>query len=304
MSNLSKDVRGTCEPTNCELCEKHLHRHGPHPNDVAYVSCVRHSYDDGASVFLCGLDFCAHQGERTVLLGPNGAGKSTLLSHLLGLLRSDEGVVRVFGYDPHNDWNHIRERIGVVLQNVDVQLIMPTVYDDICFSPRQYGWDRERIIAAAQEVMELLDITHLASRTPQTLSGGEKRKVALAGALITEPELLILDEPFEGLDTVARANIVALLKQLSEDKGITVITTLHDIDAVAEVADYCYVLRSNGEIVLSGTPKEIFEHSDLLAASNIRPPMLASLFEALGSKERPLTIADAVAALTEQPTEN
>ncbi|MCL2654478.1 MAG: energy-coupling factor ABC transporter ATP-binding protein [Coriobacteriia bacterium] len=282
---------------DCALCQKHLHRHGPHPADVAYVSCVLHSFDDGTAVHLCGLDFCAHIGERTVLLGPNGAGKSTLLAHLLGLLKSDEGVVRVFGVDPHKEWRAIRQRVGVVLQNVDVQLIMPTVYDDICFSARQYGWERARIEAAATDIMKRLGISQLAGRTPQSLSGGEKRKVALAGALLTRPELLVLDEAFEGLDPASRAEIVNLLAELSRDEGVSIVLTTHDIDAVAEIADYCYVLRAGGEIVLSGTPAEIFEHADLLEASNIRPPILAELFERLGSKERPLTVADAVEVL-------
>ena len=283
---------------DCALCQKHLHRHGPHPADVAYVSCVLHSFDDGTAVHLCGLDFCAHKGERTVLLGPNGAGKSTLLAHLLGLLKSDEGVVRVFGVDPHDKWREIRQRIGVVLQNVDVQLIMPTVYDDICFSARQYGWERERVEAAATEIMTRLGITELAGRTPQSLSGGEKRKVALAGALLTRPELLVLDEAFEGLDPASRRVIVDLLAELSRDDGVSIVLTTHDIDAVAEIADYCYVLRAGGEIVLSGTPAEIFEHADLLTASNIRPPILAELFEQLGSDERPLTVDEAVVALS------
>lgn len=283
---------------DCELCKKHLHRHGPHPADVAYVSCVLHSYDDGTAVHLCGLDFCAHKGERTVLLGPNGAGKSTLLAYLLGLLKSEEGVVRVFGVDPHDSWRDIRQRVGVVLQNVNVQLIMPTVYDDICFSARQYGWERARVEAGATEIMARLGITGLSGRTPQSLSGGEKRKVALAGALLTRPELLVLDEAFEGLDPASRREIVDLLAELSHSEGVSVVLTTHDIDAVAEIADYCYVLRAGGEIVLSGTPAEVFSHADLLSASNIRPPILAELFEQLGAAARPLTVEDAVQVLS------
>jgi len=283
---------------DCALCQKHLHRHGPHPDDVAYVSCVRHRFDDGAAIHLCGLDFCAHKGERTVLLGPNGAGKSTLLQHLLGLLKADEGVVRVFGVDPHDAWRDIRQRVGVVLQNVDVQLIMPTVYDDICFSARQYGWERAHVDAAAAAIMGRLGITELAGRTPQSLSGGEKRKVALAGALLTQPELLVLDEAFEGLDPASRAEIVELLAALSRDDGVSIVLTTHDIDAVAEIADYCYVLHASGEIVLSGTPAEVFAHADLLEASNIRPPILAELFDRLGSPARPLTVEEAAGVLS------
>jgi cobalt/nickel transport system ATP-binding protein len=282
---------------NCAACEKHTHRHGPHENDIAYVSCVRHHYADGTSVALCGLDFCAHTGERTVLLGPNGSGKTTLLSHLLGLLQSDDGMVRVFGLNPHTHWNDIRQRIGVVLQNVDEQLIMPTVYDDVAFSPRQYGWDATRVDVAVRDALRLLDIEALAARTPHSLSGGEQRKVALAGALVCQPDLLLLDEPFEGLDPAARGGIVELLRHLSADEGVSVVMSTHDIDAVGEIADYCYVLQSGGAIVLAGTPAEVFEHTDLLKASNIRPPLLAELFARLGSAEMPLTVDAAVELL-------
>ncbi|MDR1775202.1 MAG: energy-coupling factor ABC transporter ATP-binding protein [Actinomycetes bacterium] len=285
---------------DCPACENHLHRHGPHADDVAYVSCVSHHYPDGTAVTLCGLDFCAHAGERTVLLGPNGSGKTTLLSHLLGLLRADEGTVRVLGADPSREWRRIRESVGVMLQQVDAQLIMPTVADDVAFSPRQYGWDDARVNAAVRDVLQLLQIDDLAQRSPQSLSGGQKRKVALAGALVCRPRLLVLDEPFEGLDPAARGQIVELLAQLSRDEGVSVVMSTHDIDALAETADYCYVLQTGGRIVLAGTPAQVFDHPDVLRASNIRPPILSELFERLGSSARPLTIDRAVSALQQE----
>lgn len=283
--------------------QKHEHalRGGPHPNDVAYVSCIKHFYADGASVEMCGLDFCAHKGERTVLLGPNGAGKSTLLEHLLGLLRPQEGTVRVFGLDPTRQWPEIRERIGVVLQNVDQQLIMPTVYDDIAFSLRQYHRPQDTIDPAVQRVAKLLGVKALLHRTPQSLSGGEKRRVALAGALAIGPDLLILDEPFEGLDSVVRKTVVDVLCKL-KDQGVSMVMSTHDIDSIGEIADYCYVLASGGEIVLAGTPDEIFEHVDVLRESHIHPPILAEMFTELSRRTKtpfsvPLTIPQAVEEL-------
>lgn len=262
----------------------HAHPHGPHDDDVAYVSCVTHHYDDGTSVELCGIDFCAHRGERTVLLGPNGAGKSTLLYHLLGLLRSAEGKVRVFGVDPGSEWPAVRERIGVVLQNVDQQLIMPTVYDDIAFSPRQYGAAESEVDRAVRSVAGDLGITKLLDRSPQSLSGGEKRKVALAGALVNEPELLILDEPFEGLDPASRTRIIDLLNGLVATRGISLVMSTHDIDSVGEFADFCYILSHGGQIVLAGTPSEVFAHADILRSSNIRPPLLGQVFAGLEAR--------------------
>ncbi len=257
------------------------HDHSPSPDDVVRVSCIRHSYEDGTSVHLCGLDFIAARGKRTALLGPNGSGKTTLLFHVLGLLRSREGSVRVFGVDPATDWRAIRRRIGVVLQNVDEQLLAPTVFDDVAFSPRQYGMDEAEVKRRADAVLELLGITDLATRVPHNLSGGEKRKVALAGALVLEPELLVLDEPFEGLDPQARSGLVELIERLASEKGVTVVMSTHDIDRMHELADFCYVLKTGGEIAMEGTPAEIFARADQIAASNIRPPVLAELFSRL-----------------------
>ncbi len=249
--------------------------------EVARVSCVRHSYEDGTSVHLCGIDFVALRGTRTVLLGPNGSGKTTLLFHLLGLLKSQEGEVRVFGVDPSVEWERVRARIGVVLQNVDEQLLMPTVAEDVGFSPRQYGLPEDEVASRVAAALDLLGIASLADRVPHDLSGGEKRKVALAGALVMEPELLILDEPFEGLDPAARVGLVELIARLCRERGVTVVMSTHDIDSVNELADYAYVLKPGGEIALRGTPAEVFAQAERLSASNIKPPVLAELFAAL-----------------------
>jgi cobalt/nickel transport system ATP-binding protein len=263
---------------------KHAHAHA-HLDAIVHVSCIRHSYEDGTTVHLCGLDFLVHAGQRVAVLGPNGSGKTTLLYHLLGLLRSHEGEVRVFGVDPAEAWPEIRQRIGVVLQNVDEQLLAPTVADDVAFSPRQYGMPDDEVARRVDEVLELLGIAHLHDRVPHNLSGGEKRKVALAGALVMDPELLVLDEPFEGLDPTSRAGLIGLLERLSIERGVTVVMSTHDIDSVPEWADYAYVLAPGGSIVFSGTPAEVFAESDLLARSNIKPPILAELLAALGRVE-------------------
>lgn len=280
-----------------------VHEHDSRGHEVVRVSCVRHRYDDGSTVHLCGLDFIAHKGQRVALLGPNGAGKTTMLFHLLGLLRAEEGVVNVFGVDPSREWAKIRQRIGVVLQNVDEQLIMPTVADDVAFSARQYGLDDEEIGGRVEATLELLGISGLANRVAHNLSGGEKRKVAMAGALVMQPELLVLDEPFEGLDPYSRSQMIDLLDVLAEG-GATIVLTTHDIDTVPEFADYCYVLKQGGEIALEGSPAEIFSAASRIADSNIKPPLLAELFEQLRERDPSapppaLTVREAVDALEE-----
>ncbi len=282
----------------------HTHTHGRlvGADEVVRISCVRHTYEDGTEVHLCGMDFVAHRGARIAVLGPNGSGKTTMLFHILGLLRPTEGEVQVFGVRPAERWPEIRRRIGVVLQNVDEQLLAPTVFDDVAFSPRQYGLPESEVVAKTRSALNMLGIAGLAGRVPHNLSGGEKRKVALAGALVMEPELLVLDEPFEGLDPVSRTSLLDLLGRLSHERDMTVVLSTHDIDTVPEFADYAYVLTPGGRIAVAGTPAEVFASADTLAQGNIRPPVLAELFAGLREHDPQapppaLSIAEAVDAL-------
>jgi len=280
----------------------HDHAHTDGCETVVRVSCVRHAYEDGTQVDLCGLEFTADRGSRVAILGPNGAGKTTLLFHILGLLAAQEGEVTVFGVDPSREWAKIRRRVGVVLQNVDEQIISPTVYDDVAFSPRQYGLPEAEVREKVQTALALLDVEHLAPRVPHNLSGGEKRKVAMAGALVMEPDLLVMDEPFEGLDPTSRAALISLLHRLADERQLTVVMSTHDIDTVPEFADYAYVLQSGGQIVLKGTPVEVFAQTGLMAKGNIRPPILAELFALLRAEDASapdtaLTVEEAAGAL-------
>jgi len=271
------------------------------PEEIVRVSCVKHSYEDGTEVDLCGLDFVALRVQRVAVLGPNGSGKTTLLYHLLGLLRPQEGIVRVFGVDPSREWKTIRERIGVVLQNVEEQLLAPTVFDDVAFSPRQYGMAEDAVRRRVMETLELLGIAHLREKVPHNLSGGEKRKVALAGALVMRPELLVMDEPFEGLDPASRDKMLELMRVLATN-GVAIVMSTHDIDSVPLLADFAYVLAPGGRIAFTGTPAEVFSEASLLAAGNIKPPVLAELFARLAERsgDRPapaLSIEDAAESL-------
>ncbi len=268
---------------------------------VAHVSCVRHTYADKTVVSLCGLDFVVTRGQKAVILGPNGSGKSTLLYHLLGLLKPDEGSVSLFGKDPARDWGELSRRVGVVLQNVEEQLLAPTVYDDIAFSPRNYGHSEDQVREMVERAMEWLEISHLQDKVPHDLSGGEKRKVALAGALVLQPEMLIMDEPFEGLDPKARDDLISLLNRLNAEKGTTLIVTTHDVDTVPRFADAVFMLVAGGQIVQRGTHERIFSRADLLARSNVEPPVLSQLFDSLRQcgldLGHPMTVEEAASAL-------
>ncbi|MFI5371193.1 MAG: energy-coupling factor ABC transporter ATP-binding protein [Candidatus Eisenbacteria bacterium] len=281
-------------------------RHDPSPGPgepIVRVSCVRHTYPDRTIVHLCGLDFVVERGQRVVILGPNGCGKSTLLFHILGLLEPQEGEVQVFATDPAHHFNRIRERVGVLLQNVDEQIIAPTVWDDVSFSPRNYGYRDEEVERMVERALERVGIAHLRHKVCHYLSGGEKRKVALAGALVLEPELLVLDEPFEGLDPASRADLVGLLNELHRDHGVTLVTATHDVNVVKAMADVVYVLVRGGEIVAHGPPDEVFRDPQLLRNSNLEPPVLSDLFQRLEQQGldlgRPLSVEGAARTLVE-----
>lgn len=225
---------------------------------IVEVDCITHVYPDMTKVQICGLDFIVNQGERVSILGSNGCGKTTLLKHLLGVLVPKNGSVSVFGVDPGKEYSKIRQRIGVVMQDVDEQILGPTVYDDVLFAPLNYGMERTRAERAAEQVIERLNIGPIKGKIVHYLSGGEKKKVALAGALILEPDLLILDEPFTGLDPVSRSDLIRTLNELNKENGMALIMTLHEVDLVPEVTDVLYLMHGHGDLSERGRPEEIF----------------------------------------------
>ncbi|MEW5819050.1 MAG: energy-coupling factor ABC transporter ATP-binding protein [Cyanobacteriota bacterium] len=270
-------------------------------NKIIEVKCFEHTYSDKTTVELCGIDFVVNAGEKVAILGPNGGGKTTLIKHILGLLKPNkQGLIKVFDIDPTTDFNKIRHKIGVVLQSVEEQLIGPTVLDDILFAPLNYNYPREEALKIANEAMELLDITHLKDKIIHYLSGGEKRKVALAGALVLKPELLVLDEPFSGLDVKSQVELVNIINNISNKNNITVVLTSHDVNLVYQFADTLYLISTN-KMSQKGTPKEIFAQKELIESFNLYQPAILQLFSNL--KEQginlgsPISIEEAVEIL-------
>lgn len=279
----------------------HLHFQKSPGTAIVTVSCLKHIYPDTTEIHICGLDFVVDRGERVVVLGGNGSGKTTLLYHILGLLKPDEGSVSVFGVNPATNYDDIREKVGVLLQNVEEQILSPTVEEDISFSPRNYGYGKAETAKMVDDVMTELGIVHLRDKICHYLSGGEKRKVALAGALVMRPELLILDEPFEGLDTRSRADLVEILNRRNRE-GMSIIMSTHDLNLVGMFADRVYVLAKGQGVISAGAPAQILTETEALQRSSIDPPLLTELFFRLREEgmavDIPISVDQAVRDLT------
>ena len=223
---------------------------------------------------LNGLSMHIRRGERVVLLGANGSGKSTLLRLLDALYFPDKGHVKAFGEDlneaafaDENTNFAFRRRVGLVFQNPDVQLFNPTVFDEVAFGPLQLNWSREKILHSMESILSRFSIGHLRDRSPHRLSGGEKKRVALASVLIVEPEVLLLDEPTAALDPESQGEVIRFLIA-SRNSGRTIVTATHDLDIIEDIADYAYVL-SAGKIVGQGKPAEILADELLLKKTHL-----------------------------------
>jgi len=269
---------------------------------VVEIDCITHIYPDMTKLQICGLEFVVNRGERVTILGANGCGKTTLLKHLVGILVPKDGSVRVFGVDPGKDFSRVRQRIGVVMQDVDEQILGPTVYDDVLFAPLNYGIPKAKAEALAKEVIARLNIESIQGKIVHYLSGGEKKKVALAGALVLEPDLLILDEPFAGLDPLSRRDLVRTLNDLNREKRVSLIMTLHEVDLVPEVTDILYLMHGHGNLSERGTPQEVFGRFRDLERFNLEEPTLTHLFRRLKEEGLdfgvPLQLDEAVRAIT------
>ncbi len=266
---------------------------------VVEVKCLRHIYPDSTTVDLCGLDMVVRAGERAAVLGPNGSGKSTLLAHITGLLKPVEGAVKVLGADPVREFLWLRRQVGVVLQNVDEQIIGPTVWDDVAFAPKNYGIAAAEVRRLVEDTLELLGISFLAKKIPHYLSGGEKKKVAMAGALVLKPRLLVLDEPLAGLDTRSRQEMVDILNRVNRELGTTIIMTTHDVQVLPSVADIVYLL-CKGHVCLHGSPAEILSCPERLREANLDPPVLVELFHRLAEQGLPVSLPLSVSAAADQ----
>ncbi len=221
------------------------------------------------------IDFQVQAGERVAIVGSNGCGKSTLLQILDGLLFPTRGEISAYGqrlteeiFREASFRSFFRRRVGLLFQNPDVQLFCPTVLDEIAFGPLQLYPTQEEALERSREMIRLLNLEKIAGRSPHQLSGGEKKKVALASMLAVNPDVLLLDEPTGGLDPRTQVWLVEVLSEL-HSIGKTIITATHDLSILEEIADRAFVMDENHTIVQEGPPPRILDDLDLLLRVNL-----------------------------------
>ena len=252
------------------------------------VKNISHIYSEGLpheSVALFDISFDIADGEFVGIIGHTGSGKSTLLQHLNGLLKPKSGQIVVGGVDitaGKVSMIDVRRRTGLVFQYPEYQLFEETVAKDVAFGPTNLGLSPEEIEKRVEEALVLvgLDYHEFKDKSPFDLSGGEKRKVAIAGVIAMKPEVLILDEPTAGLDPKAHRDILNMIENIHDhEKNITILVT-HKMDDVARLADKVMVME-NGRLVMNGTPTEIFSRKEELQAMGLSIPEATELISDL-----------------------
>jgi cobalt/nickel transport system ATP-binding protein len=218
------------------------------------------------------------QGEQVSIMGANGSGKSTLLAIMDALVYPTSGEYRAFGrvvceevFDSINDnefRSYFRRKVGFVFQNSDVQLFMPTVFEEIAFGPLQLDLPREDVLSRVDDVMEMMDLKRLQDRAPHTLSGGEKKKVCIASVLVNNPDVLLLDEPTAGLDPRTQLWLIELLQDLGR-AGKTVITATHDLDIIEQISNRAVVIGEDHVVKVDKKTKAVLGDLDLLLEANL-----------------------------------
>lgn len=223
------------------------------------IKNLNYSYPDGKEA-LKDINIKIDNNETIAIVGANGAGKSTLIKTIVGIFLTTKGDIIVDGEKvTKKTLSSIRKKVGVVFQNPDDQLFMNNVYDDIAFGPRNYNFTEEEVKEKVERVMKNLDIEKLSERSPNNLSGGEKRKVAIATVLSMEPSIILFDEPTSFLDAKGKRMLIETLKNINTTK----IIATHDLDMVKDICERVIVLKE-GKIMADGNPKEIFSDMDFM----------------------------------------
>lgn len=223
------------------------------------------TYPDGTEA-LRGASFEASPGERVAVLGPNGAGKTTLMLHLNGILEAQRGVITVGGIAVERKTiRDIRRRVGMVFQDPDDQLFMPTVSQDVAFGPQNFGIDE--IEAVVDAALKAVGMEHTSERAPHHLSGGERRRIAIATVLATDPDVLVLDEPTSNVDPAGRRELIEVLESLD----MTMLVVTHDLPFALELCPRSLIVNG-GRVVADGPTRELLGNGALMAANRLELP--------------------------------
>lgn len=231
------------------------------------IKNLNYSYPDGTKA-LCDINLDIFKGETVAIIGPNGAGKSTLLLHLNGILRGNS-CIRIFDLEV-NDKNlaQIRSKVGLVFQDPDSQLFMPTVFDDVAFGPINLDLKQEEVRRRVKKALQEVGMLNLISRVTHHLSFGEKKRISIATVLSMSPEILVLDEPSTNLDPKSRRDLINLLKKFNHTK----IVAGHDLELILDICNRVIVL-DKGKIVTNGDTKEILSNESLMISHGLEVPL-------------------------------
>lgn len=255
---------------------------------------VNYSYSEGTAYRIQALkdiNLKIEEGQFIGIIGHTGSGKSTLTQLLNGLLRATSGHIYVDGediYDEDYDMKKLRNKVGLVFQYPDHQLFETTNFEDVCFGPKNQGLDRKEVELRAFEALQNVGFPEdLYYQPPFDLSGGQKRRVAIAGVLAMKPQVLILDEPTAGLDPAGRDEILGLVAKMHKELGITIILVSHSMEDVAEYVERLIVMNQ-GKVMYDGAPKEVYAHYKELEAVGLAAPQVTYLMNELAGKGLPV----------------
>ena len=272
------------------------------------VRGLKHVYSPGLpdeQLALDNINFDIYDGETVAVVGHTGSGKSTLVQHLNGLLKPTEGTITVGGVEitaPGTSMLEVRRRVGLVFQYPEYQLFEETVAADVAFGPKNLGLTEDEVNSRVRDAIELvgLDYDEIKDRSPFELSGGQKRRVAIAGVIAMKPQVLILDEPTAGLDPGAHRDILDMIEEIKEISGNITIFVSHNMADVAALADKVMVM-DKGRLLMMGTPKEVFAQKDRLKEAGLSVPPVTELMAEL--KEKGAEVDDTVLSLKEAEEE-
>lgn len=239
------------------------------------------TYPDGTRA-LKNINMSINKGEKVAVMGANGAGKSTLFSHFNGLTEPTSGIVKINGNEMKYDKKSllkIRQKVGVVFQNPNDQLFAPTVQEDVAFGPMNLGLDLNEVDKRVEKSLKMVGMEGFEEKPPHHLSGGQQKRVSIAGIIAMNPELMIIDEPTAGLDPQGVDQVLTILNHLNEN-GMTLLVSSHNVELITEFANKIFIVH-DGEIINEGSTNDVFSNHEILKKAHLRPPKSSEILHKL-----------------------